>query len=238
VAVWAYLEDVKPAKTTIPLVGAQDTESATIEWFPEKEGAIKVRIVLNPTGQNGTLFELDRSNNEWSKTFTVQPSGNAGLLRNPFFWGTVIVIALVVLFALYFFSSGRGGDEGGDARPQGGKDRGKEKGKGKEKAGEKAGERAGEKAQDKAKGKGGDAPRAKEAGEVAGKVAGKADSPPTAKQVAGQGGARPAPPKAPPGAAPPRKGAPAQPAKAPPKKRPPKRGRPPEVDKNMFSGKM
>ena len=234
VAVWAYLEDVKPTKNTIPSIEAQDTATTTIEWFPTKEGALKVRIVLNPTGQNGTMFELDRSNNEWSKTFTVQPSGKGGLLRNPFVWVLVLIIVIAILFTWYFFSGGRGGDEGrsGGAKGQGGKGEGKAAGPAKGKGGD--GRQKGT-----VKGKAGGTGEGAEAAAGGGKVAGKAAPAAPAKQVAGQASAKQAPPKGPAAAAAqPRKGPPARQTKGPPRKRPPKGGKSPELDKSMFSGKM
>jgi uncharacterized repeat protein (TIGR01451 family) len=238
VAVWAYLDEVKPTKATIPLVSAQDTETTTIEWVPAKEGSVTIRIVLNPTGQNGTMFEYNRTNNEWSKTFSVQPSEGKGLLRNPLFWGIVIVLVIVVLLALYFFSGGREGDEGPGPKGQGGKGQGKGKGGREREPGTERQKGRGtgkDEAGGKDKGKGVGEGEAVPDGKAAGKDAAPA---PAAKQVAGQAGAKPASPKGTAGAAPSRKGAPAQPTKGPTKKRPPKGGRPPEVDKNMFSGKM
>jgi uncharacterized membrane protein/outer membrane protein assembly factor BamB len=112
VVVFAYFGDDRPVRKTIGDVKAQQTEDAQVDWWPAKEGTTAVRIVLNPTGQDFTFFELDRSNNEWNRTFKVAPATPTSILSRPMTWVVigVILVAALVAYAMWP-RGGRGREE-------------------------------------------------------------------------------------------------------------------------------
>ena len=144
VMVYAYFGQER-LKKTVGDIKAQETADATVDWWPsEKEkGSIKVRIVLNPTGEEFTLFELDRANNEWNRTFEVASAAPTGFWLKPTFWIVIIVLVVVGLLAYALWSRGgrgreeeplevsgedAGAKEEADAEPEEGSEEGLEEG--------------------------------------------------------------------------------------------------------------
>ncbi|UCC92936.1 MAG: hypothetical protein JSW25_09775, partial [Thermoplasmata archaeon] len=107
VAVFAYLGDDKEKKTVGTVVAASSSE-VQIEWLPLEAGNVNVRIVVNPEDEEGTIWELDYTNNEWVKPMKVSSVEEDQIWENPFFWIFIVVVLLIIVLAAV---SSRGGEE-------------------------------------------------------------------------------------------------------------------------------
>jgi hypothetical protein len=112
VVVLAYFGQDRPVRKTVGDIKSQETSAdAKVDWWPSKEGSTTVRIVLNPTGEDFTLFELDRTNNEWNRTYQVASAASTGIWLEPIFWVVIIVLVVVILLVYALWSRGGRGRE-------------------------------------------------------------------------------------------------------------------------------
>jgi uncharacterized membrane protein len=106
--VFAWFGDEK-VKKSVGEIADDGTKEVVIEWFPEKEGPIQVRIVLNPEGEDSSIFETSREGDTYVKSFRVESADKAGILGNVFLWIALIIIVVVVIAAISMY--GRREDE-------------------------------------------------------------------------------------------------------------------------------
>jgi uncharacterized membrane protein len=111
VVVFTYFGEDRPVKKTVGDIKAQQTADATVDWWPSQKGSTVVRIVLDPAGEDFTLFELDRTNNEWNHTYSVAPATPDHIWLKPAFWAVIIVIVVVMLLVYALWSRGGRGRE-------------------------------------------------------------------------------------------------------------------------------
>ena len=106
--VFAWFGD-EPVKKNVGDVAADATKEAVIEWYPETDGPIQVRIVLNPTGEDSTIFETSREGDTYVKSFRVEEAEKGGILSNIYFWILLIIIVVGIIAGVSLY--GRRGDE-------------------------------------------------------------------------------------------------------------------------------
>jgi hypothetical protein len=114
VVVYAWFGDDK-VKKTVGEVKVDEPVNVEIEWLPLEEGTVTVRIVVNPPEEEGSIWELDYTNNQWSQNMKVGPAEGDDITQNLFFWIAIIVLLVVIFGVLYAIYSRGGGGEGGDA---------------------------------------------------------------------------------------------------------------------------
>ena len=99
VYVYAHFGDVIEKKSA-GNVDANDETEITLEWFPLEEGSVQVRIEVNPPEEEGAIWELDYTNNEWVKPMRVSAPEEDSLLESGLFWIAMIVVVVVVIILI------------------------------------------------------------------------------------------------------------------------------------------
>ncbi len=107
VTVYAYYGEEKEKKT-VGSIAADSTKDVEIEWQPFDPGQITVRIVVNPLEEDGTIWEIDYTNNGWVKPMKVSQVEDTPVWEDPYLWLFLVIIIVIVLMAALL---ARGGEE-------------------------------------------------------------------------------------------------------------------------------
>ncbi len=110
VYVYAYFGD-ETEKKSAGVVSAAGEKEITMEWFPLKEGSVQVRIVVNPPGEEGAIWEIDYDNNEWVRPMRVSAPEGDSFLESGLFWIVIIILVVMVIIAIALLGGGGGEEE-------------------------------------------------------------------------------------------------------------------------------
>jgi uncharacterized membrane protein len=105
---YMYLDGETEQRKTVGSVAASEDKDVVIEWLPFDDGSVNVRIVVNPSDEEGAIWEISYDNNAWVKPMKVSAVEDENLWENPTFW-IVLIIVVIILIAIAMFA--RGGSE-------------------------------------------------------------------------------------------------------------------------------